>query len=212
MKLSPGWASHTGLKRPFALIIGAWLVLVVLPTFAQVRSVLIWPLYRHDPDATGEVAYIMANGYAYLERLRAGADLYHMHRVQRIFILNEELPAGYDFELRRLQSNTEMAIAYLGFLGVPPSAISSIDISESALFGSLSEARSMAKALPPSASKVVVVTSAPHTRRSLLCFRRSLPEGIQSQVYSATDPIHSAELCGSIWLEYVKLVVYILVA
>jgi uncharacterized SAM-binding protein YcdF (DUF218 family) len=212
MKLSPGWAAHAGLKRRFALIMAAWLVLVVVPTFAPVRSLLIWPLYQHDPDASGDAAYVMADGYAYLERLRAAADLYHMHRVQRIFILNEEHSAGYSFELRKSQSKTEMAIDYLRFLGVPSSAISSIDTSESALFGSLSEAQSMAKAVTQGVSKVVVVTSAPHTRRSLLCFRRSLPEGTQSQIYSATEPIHSAELCDSIWLEYVKLVVYILVA
>jgi uncharacterized SAM-binding protein YcdF (DUF218 family) len=212
MKLSPGWAITANWRRRFALLVGAWLVLVALPTFDPVRSILIWPLYRHDPQARGDVAYVMADGYAYLERLRAAADLFHMHRVQRIFILNEQQEAGYNFQLSKSQTKTEQAIDYLSFLGVPSHVISSIETSADPLFGSLSEAQAMAKALPQGVRKLVVVTSAPHTCRSLLCFRRSLPEGIQSQVFSASEPLESAELYGSIWLEYVKLLVYSVLA
>jgi uncharacterized SAM-binding protein YcdF (DUF218 family) len=212
MKLSAGSNKLARLKRNFILFAVAWLVLVALPTFKPVRSLMTWPLYQHTPHASGELAYVMADGYAYLERLRAAADLYHMHQVKQIFILNEGQLTAYNFQTRKSQTKAELAIAYLGFLGVPSNAISTIDASTSALFGSLSEAQAMATALPAGTQCVVVVTSAPHTRRSLLCFRRCLPPGIQSQVYSATEPIQSAELSGAIWLEYIKLVVYFVAA
>ncbi|MEZ6137961.1 MAG: YdcF family protein [Pirellulaceae bacterium] len=199
-------------KRYLLAIIAAWLILVALPTAKPIRSALTWPLYQHHPDASGELAYVMADGYAYLERLRAAADLYHMHQVKQIYILNEQETAGYNFQLRRSQTKAEVAVAYLGFLGVPSDVINTVNASTSALFGSLTESQAMAAALPDGVGRVVVVTSAPHTRRSLLCFRRSLPTGIQSQVYSASEPIKSAELSGSIWLEYVKLIVYFVAA
>ena len=56
--------------------------------------------------------------------------------------------------------------------------------------------------------EIVVVTSAPHTRRSLLCFRRSFPGEVDVEVFSATDLSNSDEITSPIWMEYLKLAIY----
>ncbi len=189
----------------------AWVVFVALPSLKIVRAVLIQPLYVHHEEASGEVAYVMADGYAYLERLRAASDLYHMGRVKEIYLLNERRSSGYDFVSRKLLSNAERAIGYLEHLGVERQAVRLIDAEESSLMSSLSEAEAMAEVAPRFKS-VVVVTSAPHTRRSLLCFQWSFPSETKITVFSATRAIESAELYAPISHEYFKLLVYYLFA
>lgn len=60
----------------------------------------------------------------------------------------------------------------------------------------------------PTISRLVVVTSSPHTRRSLMCFRRAMPEDCEVSVFAASRPEHGAELFNPIWLEYGKLMLY----
>lgn len=188
------------------------MVMVALPSQRTVRSWLCLPLYIHDDDAQGDVAYVMADGYAYLERLRGASDLFHMHRVDDIYLLDERQPSGYDFVQQRLQTKADQATAYLGLLGVPRERIHHVPELANAWMGSLSEAQMFAANLPASISKVVVVTSAPHTRRSGLCFRRSLPKTFVVQVYSASPPSQSAEVYMPLWHEYLKLLVYYIYA
>ncbi len=186
--------------------------MVAVPSIRDVRAFLIWPLYVNEENATGDLAYVMADGSAYLERLRAASDLYHMHRVPLIYILNEQRPSGFNFVTGRLESTVDRAMAYLESFGVPSEAIRTLNAEEDALMGSLSEAAAVAKLLPDGAKVVVVVTSAPHTRRSRLCFQRSLPEHVKVMTYSASIPRNSAELQAPIFHEYIKLLVYYLVA
>jgi hypothetical protein len=49
-------------------------------------------------------------------------------------------------------------------------------------------------------------------RRSVLAFERSLPQGVPVQPYAATTMINSYELHHPIWLEYLKLMVYYVIA
>src|SRR5690606_7422954 len=88
------------------------------PSLTIVRGWLTIPLYVHHKDAHGEVAYVMADGFAYFERLRAAADLYHMDQIEAIYITDEHRSAGYDFVAHRSQTRSEQAIGYLGHLGV----------------------------------------------------------------------------------------------
>ena len=154
----------------------------------------------------------MADGYATWKRLRAASDLYHEHRVPKIYILNEQEGVGYDFVGKRSETRTQRAVRYLQWHGVPESAIDFISVDGEAAFGSLSEARAFADLELPNLQRVVVVTSAPHTRRSKLCFQRSLPAEVSVQSYAASELATSAELYEPIWLEYVKLVIYYFVA
>jgi uncharacterized SAM-binding protein YcdF (DUF218 family) len=188
-----------------------WLLTTFLLSFSSIRGIVAYPLYVHDSNAKGEAAYVMADGYAYLERLRTASDLYHMNRVPQILLANESQSAGYNFTKGRSETRVERAIDYLTLHGVPRDKISTIDFQLDATYGSLSEARNVA-AQQPDIKQLVVVTSAPHTRRSRLCFRRAMPSNVVVNVYSATSPRRSAEISSPIWVEYLKLLVYFFVA
>lgn len=200
------------LSRILAGSVVAWLVLVAVPSHRSVRSLLATPLYRHHPDASGELAYVMAGGDAYLERLQAASDLYHRRRIQSVYILEEKASGSFDYRTGQPQSKAEWATRYLEFFGVPRHAVQFIDEPATAWMSSLSEAEALSRSLPGDVQQVVVVTSAPHTRRSLLCFERSLPPNVRSSVYAATPPEDSAELSSPLWIEYLKTVIYFLMA
>jgi uncharacterized SAM-binding protein YcdF (DUF218 family) len=204
---------HTRSGVRWALITAAFCAaLGIVTSFRSVRALMIYPLYVHETGARGDAAYVMADGYAYWARLRAAADLYHMNRVPRIYILSESFPAGYDFVGDRLETQTERAIRYLDWQGVPREAISRVPVHGSTTFGSLSEARSFAHLRLPDLRDCVVVTSAPHTRRSRLSFARSLPTDVRVHPYASSGPHSSEEIFYPIWLEYVKLFVYFFIA
>lgn len=198
-------------KTRFWMLLAAWATVHVLASFNPVRAVFAAPLMAHDGQAKGEIAYVMADGFAYYERLRTAADLYHMDRVPRIVILNEQDSAGYDFVRHRSVLRVERAVDYLTLQGVPEDRIATVAVNRSTRFGSLSEARAVFDQYPE-LGQLVVVTSAPHTRRSKLSFRRTFPTATNVQIYAATSLTHSAEISDPLWIEYVKLAVYFVVA
>ena len=206
-------SSHEVWRRRCFVVLFLWLLTTVLLANTAVRAVISYPLFVHQADATGEVAYVMAGGGdPYRERLRAAADLYHMKQVERILILAESQSAGYNFVKGKTDTRLERATDYLQKMeGVPESVIQSVPESENAWFGSLSEARGVAR-YHPDLESIVVVTSAPHTRRSGFCFRRSFPGQTKIQVYAASPPIASEEINSPIWVEYAKFLVYFFVA
>ena len=198
-------------KRRCIFVALAWISSVLLLSIPAVRGVIIQPLYLHHADAAGDAAYVMADGHAYWERLRAASKLYNQNRVSKILILHEIDSAGFNYRRKQVDVRVQRAIDHLELFGVPNNDVGTIPTNTSTPFGSLSEARGL-KEHYPELKRLVVVTSAPHTRRSYLCFKRTLPESVDVQVYSASRPAHSAELSAPIWLEYTKLLVYYFIA
>lgn len=198
-------------RRRCLWLLAAWGLSSLLLSFSSVRGIVAMPLYVHDSDASGEAAYVMADGYAYWERLRAASDLYHMKRVKRIMILDELEDGGFNFVRRSSDTRVQRAIDYLVLHGVPAERVTKIPAEVEPALGSLSESRVVAS-VEPGLRRLVVVTSAPHTRRSRLCFERSMPAEVQVQVYAASAPSESSEVDAPIWIEYVKLVIYYFVA
>ncbi len=194
-------------RRGCIVLLGLWLCSTVVMSFRSVRGFVALPLFAHNANAFGDAAYVMADGYAYWERLHAASVLYHTNRVPRIIILDEQESIGFNFVHQELETRVERAIAYLGLLGVPAEKITAVCVETDATFGSLSEARAVARS-EPHLERVVVVTSAPHTRRSQLCFARSFPKNVHIDVFSASEPMSSAEIDAPLWIEYCKLVVY----
>jgi uncharacterized SAM-binding protein YcdF (DUF218 family) len=203
----PTHRRHPWIKR-LAWAATAWLLLVGIPSIEDVRAILTLPLYVHQEIDQVDAAYIMAGGYSYLERLRAAADLYHQGKTTRLVILDEQSSHGYSYTQQTSVTMAEYATAFLGCHGVPPEAISRIPELRNPAMGSLSEAQSFAEQLGASVQSVAVVTSAPHTRRSRLCFQRELPPGKELFIVSASEPRRSAERYSPIWLEYFKLAIY----
>ncbi|QEG42533.1 YdcF family protein [Roseimaritima ulvae] len=198
-------------RRRCWLVLAAWLLSTFLMSFEEVRAVVAWPLVVNDPAASGDAAYVMADGYAYMERLRMASDLYHMKRVPKIILLNEQQPAGYNFTRQRLETRVQRAIDYLELYGVPNEIIATVDVPPTTALGSRSEARAVASQYPE-LKRIVVVTSAPHTRRSRLCFRRACAEDVTVQVVAASGASESAEIDEPLWLEYCKLAIYYICA
>ncbi len=190
----------------------AFLVFGVAPGTTMLRQVLAKPLIVHDADARGDAAYVMAGGLASEERLRAAADLYHLHRVPRIYLHRDNDRSSYSFTEQRSLTRSDWMLAYLSWLGVPAERVTVIEDGPG-WFGSLREATLARSALAPEVHRLVVVTSPVHTRRSGLAFRRRLaPRGIQVTTYAAIDWSQSAEAFAPLWLEYFKLAVYLVVA
>lgn len=209
--LEPNAVQATKWRRRCIGLIGLWLVGSLLLSFATVRGLLVQPLYVHDNDARGEIAYVMADGFAYWERLHAASNLYNMKRVPRIVILDERELSGYSFVRERSEPLVEKAIAFLEWHGVPRDSIVTVPEDPSTLFGSLHEAQAVAREMPE-LKQVVVVTSASHTRRSQLCFRRAFPDDVSVQIYSPASPRQSWDVRSPLWIEYLKLAVYYLAA
>ena len=69
----------------------------------------------------------------------------------------------------------------------------------------------MSAALPKRVQRVVVVTSAPHTSQPAVLSPQLTPRCNATGICGAS-PIHSAELSAPSWIEYLKLLVYCVVA
>lgn len=161
----------------------------------------------NDPGASGQIAYVMADGPAMWERLHAAADLYHMHRIEKIVLLNEQEMSGYNFVRHSSDTRLQREIDFLQMLGVPPNDVQAVDADKDDWLSSRSEAVAVFENMP-NLRQLIVVTSPPHTRRSKLCFERTFPESTAIAVYSAAKPSESAETHLPIWIEYVKLAIY----
>ncbi|MDB4494570.1 YdcF family protein [bacterium] len=158
-----------------------------------------------------DIAYVMSDGHAYWNRLYAASDLYHMGKIKTIAVQENPTSSRYDFVLRRSQTVTQRSIRYLENLGVPVDRIITVAGVDSPALGSWSEAQAFANEFPETPN-VVVVTSSPHTRRSLMCFERAMPASCQVSVYPDSLPDEGAELFAPIWHEYGKLAIYWFIA
>lgn len=184
-----------------------FLIFVVLPSFPKVRQILAAPLVVHDPNARGDACYVLAAGGSLWERLDAAADLVQSGRVSRIFLMRDENRGPYSFKARSSWTRTQWMADYLAWRGVPADRVRWVP-QATGLFGTLTEARAVARGLPRDVKALVVVSSAPHMRRALLVFRKSLPAEVQTVPYAASDFANSSEMNHPIWIEYLKLLVY----
>jgi hypothetical protein len=186
----------------------SFIVFVILPSIPQIRGILAAPLVATDNDAHGDACYVLAAGRAFTERLDAASDLYHLKRVPLIFIMENNDKGVWDFVSRRNWIQTELAISRLVWKGVPRDCIITVPEVKGAM-GTLREAANMAKWLPEHhVNRLVIVSSAPHLRRSMLAFEKVLPASIAVSPYAATSFETSAELMEPIWKEYLKLLSY----
>ena len=184
---------------------------IVVPSFPKVRKVLSAPLVLHEQNASGDACYVLAGGSALWERLDAAADLVQMGRVPRILLMQNDMHGQYSFKSNSSWTGTQWATDYLAWRGVSADRIVLIPKSDD-LFGTLMESRAVAKSIQKELKTLVVVSSAPHMRRSVLAFRRSLPADVKVVPFAATEFVNSYEMHHPIWIEYLKLFVYFVIA
>jgi uncharacterized SAM-binding protein YcdF (DUF218 family) len=197
--------------RWLTIVAALWLILVAFPSVPSVRAWLAAPLVVQNTHARGDACYVLAGGGALGERLDAAADLVQMGRVPLILLMRDDSRGQYRFTAQASWSRTQWATDYLAWRGVPKERIVLLPPVEGAL-GTLAEARSVARHLPKQVKSLVVVSSAPHMRRTVLAFRRSLPAHVGIVPYAATGFENSFELYHPVWLEYLKLLVYLVIA
>jgi len=187
------------------------LILMAVSSSSSVRSWLAEPLVLHEENARGDCCYVLAGGCALWERLDAAADLVQTGRVGSIILMKDNTLGQFSYKANTSWTRTQWAADYLAWRGIAADRIRWIPQSEGFL-GTLTEARAVAKYLPKSVRTLVVVSSAPHMRRSVLAFRRSLPAVVRVVPHAATSFAMSCEMYNPIWLEYLKLLVYFMVA
>ena len=206
----------TALKSPrwrmaFIFVVVSWIGSSILFSTTWFRAWVSYPLHVSNMTTNADIAYVMSDGHAYWNRLYAASDLYHMGKIKKIAVQENPTSSRYDFVLRRSQTVTQRSIRYLNSLGVPENRIVTVPGTKDPTLGSWSEAQAFADEFRETPN-VVVVTSSPHTRRSLLCFERAMPASCQVTVIADSLPDEGAELFAPIWLEYGKLAVYWFVA
>ena len=199
------------MKKRVLRIAIAWMALVVLPSIPAVRVFLASRLVVTEPEARGDACYVLASGDAWPERMAAASDLYHMGRIARVIFMRSDETGPYNFVVRKNWTPTDWSHDFLTHRGVPQSKIEIIAEAKG-MFGTLAEARNLRNLLPPGTKKLVLVSSAPHMRRTMLAFRRVFPPEVDLIPYAASDYYSSAEHYRPIWLEYLKLGVYSVVA
>ena len=198
-------------RRAFILVVVLWIGSSILLSTTWFRAWMSYPLHVSNMATNADIAYVMSDGHAYWNRLYAASDLYHMGKIKTIAVQENPTSSRYDFVLRLSQTVTQRSIRYLEDLGVPVDRIITVAGVDSSALGSWSEAQSFANEFPETPN-VVVVTSSPHTRRSLMCFEWAMPASCQVSVFSDSRPAEGAELFAPIWLEYGKLAVYWFIA
>lgn len=194
-------------NRTVCVMVLIWLLSVVALSSKHVRGIVALPLFIDEEPVRSEYAYVMADGHAYWERLRTASDLYHLNQVEKVMILKECQVTRFNFNKGRSDQLFERAVDYLGFHGVPRQAIQLVPVGKQSWFGSLSEAKAVARNYPKLKS-LTVVTSAPHTRRSKLCFQRCYDHGIPICMVAASNPVDSSEINEPLWMEYLKFAIY----
>jgi len=180
---------------------------VVLPSIPQVRRLLSRPLVVTNPAAQGDACYVLCGGGAMWERLDAAADLIQTGRVKHVMLMRDDARSQYSFKSGSSWTRSQWMADYLAWRGVPAGKIVWVP-QAGGLLGTSAEAKAVAAILPRDVGTLVVVSSAPHMRRCLLAFRRSLASRTAVVPYAATSFEDSFEMHHPIWLEYLKLLVY----
>jgi len=199
-------------RRAVFVLAASLLVAIVVPCLPVCRVFLAQPLIVPRPETGADISYVLAGGNAMQERLATAADLYHMGWTKKIILFNDDAPGPYCFRIGESWSQVEWQLDYLAWRTVPKKDIIVLDCEKDALFDTLSEARCVANALPDSVQRLMIITSPAHTRRSLLAFQRTLPPEIAVSCYAARDYRYSIEFYHPILLEYLKLLIYWIVA
>jgi uncharacterized SAM-binding protein YcdF (DUF218 family) len=197
--------------RRIGFFIACWMFLVVLMSSTIVRNWLAVPLVVHDQNARGDACYVLAGGGAIWERLDAASDLVQMGRVSRMVLMQDNSRGQYSFKANSPWNRSQWIADYLSWRGIAPDKIIWIQQTEG-LFGTLVESRAVAKNLPKNIKTLVIVSSAPHMRRSVLAFKRALSSEVDVVPYAATAFENSYERHHPLWIEYLKLLVYSVIA
>ena len=145
----------------------ALLIAVVPPLRTRTLQAIGGLLIVSDPIAPADVAVIVANTEGGESGDLEIIDLYHDHVMPRVLVL-APAPTGVDQELMRRGVHREnVLVRTLVQLGMPPTAITTIEAGEG---GTTESTQALATWVASHPSRVLVVVDPTHARR----FRRTL--------------------------------------
>ncbi len=193
------------------------LAIFLLAGHKQLKDLLLRNLVEVHPVPTGyqttqasknstNVIYVLGGTQPSLEkRFHVAASLYHSKIANRVLILSRAGITGFSPALRRNLTNDEWAEGKLADLGVNKRDIEPIQV-EQGMFGTLAEARGIARlAVARGYKSLILVSSSYHTRRVWRSFSYTLKDqNIELYAYMCND---DAGLVGLFW-ECLKLLIY----
>jgi uncharacterized SAM-binding protein YcdF (DUF218 family) len=179
------------MSRKFVIIIA---ILIALLFFYrdQWLGYLGHSLIVDDPDATAEVAVVLATGVDYVPRLLQAAQLYREKRVKRVMINGNRKTDA----IRKLEAQGyvpackwyENSLRILEMHGVPRDKVWTVSAED--VFDTVSEAQTIRQSLLKNdIGSMIITTSKFHSRRARFVWRKVMgtDEGIYSSA-AADDP------------------------
>lgn len=193
----------------FFIVLGLW---ILLSPLAANYLVIEKPLENAD------AILVLAGSSAYQERTEKAARLFQQGIAPRVLLTDDGERGGWSVSERRNMPFVELARQNLIFHGVPAEKI---EILSSQVSGTIDEAKALKeKARVENLQKVLLVTSAYHTRRALRTFEKHFVEsGVETELGIVAAPIGGKTAPPSFWWtsvrgwnlvagEYVKSAVY----
>lgn len=207
--------SLSHLLTPFRLLAAVLIAILVWIVAAPLLANL---LIVEKPLASADAIFVLGGAQTYVERTQKAAEIFKQGVATRVFLTDDGEESGWSKIEKRNPKYVELAANSLVSQGVPRDRIT---ILEPAVTGTIYEARLLASSTQTAELKrVLLVTSAYHTRRTIDTFERVLRENgreielgiVSPPTGEQTPPQFTWWLRKNGWKlvagEYVKLVVY----
>ncbi len=159
---------------------------------------------RLPKNKTCDALYILGGSESsLLPKFKLAARLYQEGRCAKILTLSRPGITAYSFELERNLTNDEWTVKHLTGLGVPAADIQTLSFEQEA-FGTLTEAKGLAKTAESRAYQcLILLSTSHHTERVHLSFSHYLPDQ-KLYVLASDKPVYLRHLL----VEYCKYLVY----
>lgn len=197
----------------FAIVMVAFLVLALAR--GRLLGIVGKTLIKNDPLERAELAVVLSG--AYWDRAREAADIYREGYTQRILVMRELKPVGYEDMLEigiKVPLKDEVNQKILSYYHVPSSAIVLMDEEANS---TAQEAELLQRYVQAhGVGSVIVITSPYHTRRACLTISSRLRGRVKVICHpSRYDDFYpqawwrQRRQSSNVFLEYMKLLFYL---
>ena len=201
-------------KRRRRLLLAAFVCLLAWPFLAWAAAKLL--IVSSHPASPADAIVILSGSSTYIERADWAAKLYLEGRAPLVVLTDDKLISGYNAKEDRNPFFYELAAKELLKRGVPAARI---EVIPEAALGTYYESLNVCEyATNNKLKKLVVVTSAYHSRRALWSIRRACSHAQLETSVGAPPPGWQTPSPWTWWLrrwgwrvvagEYVKLIYY----
>ena len=196
------------------ILLAVLVCLLVWPPIAWAAAQLL--IVSSDPESPVDAIVVLSGSSTYVERADWAAKLYREGRAPVVVLTDDKLISGWNAKEERNPFFYELAAQELQKRGVPAAQI---EVIPEAALGTYFESLNVCEyATTKRLKKLVVVTSAYHSRRALWSIRRACSHAQLETSVSAPSPGWQTPSPWTWWLrrwgwrvvagEYVKLVYY----